>query len=72
MLLSFTSLAFVDIFLNREKREGMELHRISYVLMGGETPYSIQTSHQQKLRRFLDLLFTHLGHSCDPLFLGCF
>lgn len=38
MLLSFTSLAFVDIFLNREKREGMELHRISYVLMGGKLP----------------------------------
>lgn len=57
MLLSFTSLAFVDIFLNREKR-GDGVTQNFLCTHGEETPYRIQTSHQQKLRRFLDLLFT--------------
>lgn len=39
MLLSFTSLAFVDIFLNREKREGWSYTEfLMYSWGGGKLP----------------------------------
>lgn len=72
MLLSFTSLAFVDIFLNREKREGMELHRISYVLMGRKLPTGFRLATSRNSEDFLIFYLPHLGHSCDLLFLSCF
>lgn len=72
MLLSFTSLAFVDIFLNRKKRDGMELHRVSYVLMGRKLPTVFRQATSRNSEDFLIFYLLHLGHSCDPLFLRCF
>lgn len=71
MLLSFISIAFVDVFLNRKEREGMKLHRVSGILMGRKRPIVFRLATSRNLD-FLILYLPHLSHSWDPLFLSCF